>query len=210
MFKPESLTQTVVPGGQMGTAVWQNGLNKNHLSDQCANKRSSQPALCLVKSNGSPNSRFMEIKTFSPTTNNYNGEPSTLQSSLPSSRRHCPQRRRSRSRPPSYHRVMTTQSGPSGGRSFANDANSRGEKMLPRYPRIPTDAFYYSYYSDEESASYYYIDNPALPYDQWKQLLRQGSLSEIASSPSSLALATEWLVWRCLVKREWKGVGKDS
>lgn len=52
---------------------------------------------------------------------------------------------------------------------------------------------YYSYYSDEDSTSYFYIDQ-ALPYEQWKEiLLRQGSLCEISTSPS-LAYATEWLV----------------
>ena len=73
------------------------------------------------------------------------------------------------------------------------DRRSRTFARYSRKGRYSNDPFCYNYYSDEDSSSYYYIDQ-ALPYEEWKELLlRQGSLGEIDSS-SYLAFATEWLV----------------
>lgn len=185
MFKPESLTQTVVPG-QVGTAVWQNGLRfpDDFLKDSFKDKNTQQ-ALCLEKSHSSsPNARIKDKKTFSPTANG--AQPPVFQNT------HHHQRRRPR--PPSYHRVSAGRRGetvPVDEVYF--DRRSRTFARYSRKGRVPSEAMYYSYYSDEDSASYYYIDQ-ALPYEQWKELLlRQGSLCEISTTPS-LAYATEWLV----------------
>lgn len=204
MFKPESLTtQSTVPvQGQVGTAVWQNGLQipRDFLAE--SSKGNTQHALCLDNSfRDRKYDKFRDNKkTFSPTTNvafNWSQSqppPPPLQYTpaqlMMRRSRHQSQRR---PRPPSYHRVTAGQ------RRVEIPSNEayydRKSKIFSRYPRkerLADEALYYSYYSDEDSAKYYYIDQ-ALPYEQWKQLLlRQGSLCEISSS--SLALATEWLV----------------
>lgn len=177
MFKPEPLTQTVVPG-QVGTAVWPNGLDHNPANYSNGNSHFSG---LDHKSNLSLDGSFKENKTFSPTAKRV--QPFQ-----------CPQSRlsryhyqRRRPRPPTSHRVSASS-------RFAVVTNAAGGLLDQRSRAIATDALQQSYYSDEDSASYYYIDQ-AMPYEQWKQLLlRQSSLCEIASSPSSLALATEWLV----------------
>lgn len=181
MFKPEPLTQTVVPG-HVGTAVWQNGPNMpdNYLKDS---HRNTQKALCLDTNH---NVRIKYKKTFSPTAS----PPPFHIPELRRSRYHYQSRRR----PPSYHRVSAEHGKEESPLDEVYlDRRSRSFARYSRKERLPNDAMYYSYYSDEDSTSYFYIDQ-ALPYEQWKEiLLRQGSLCEISTSPS-LAYATEWLV----------------
>lgn len=152
-----------------------------------------QQALCLDKSHSSSsNTRFKAKKTFSPTGD---ATPQQRLDSPQLSRNRYQYSQRRRPRPPSYHRVAAGRRGletPPVDEVYF-DKRSRTFARYSRKGRVPHEAMYYSYYSDEDSASYYYIDQ-ALPYEQWKELLlRQGSLCEISTSPS-LAFATEWLV----------------
>lgn len=175
IFKPEAMTQAVVPG-QVGTAVWQTGLKMG------LDFKDAQQTLCLDKSYTTSKHRDRDKKTFSPRKMPLGDDDPPFKYSP-----RYPSRRRPR--PPSYHRVAA-------GRRDEEAFFDRRSRTFARYSRKangPKESIYYSYYSDEDSTSYYYIDQ-ALPYDQWKELLRrQGSLCEIYTSPS-LAFATEWLV----------------
>lgn len=169
-----------------------------------SSKGNAQHALCL-DNNSFRDKKYDKFrdnnKTFSPTTNAaFNGsqsQPPPLQYTHQLMMRRSRHHSQRRPRPPSYHRVAAGQRQPQHRVEIpSNEAYyDRKSKIFSRYPRkerLADEALYYSYYSDEDSAKYYYIDQ-ALPYEQWKQLLlRQGSLCEISSS--SLALATEWLV----------------
>lgn len=157
-----------------------------------------QQALCLDKSQSSSNGRIKGEKTFSPTANGAATPPQAHHNQQRKNSRtdHYYQQQqqpppRRRPRPPSYHRVARRE--PPTKDEVYFDRSSRTFARYSRRGRLPNEA--YNYYSDEDTASYYYIEQ-ALPYAQWKEmLLRQGSLCEITSSQSSaLAFATEWLV----------------